>query len=297
MNLETTRYLDEQAIEAAEYLRKNNEVVEAAEVATYALGFPQNPLDSEEIARICKSPEQRAVLGCLVRLHVDSLKSVANEKVFPPRILKPLTEATETINLVYRDENFVEAISDVGQDHRGRDYNFLPEMKRDIAKTTRAASVLYTGEDETFLLEYGEKLLEETYNALPDGHLTKPLIKIELELSRLNRGVEFNREALLREFNKLVATDQEGNPHRAATVSSWLVVLGQKSNDEEVKETGWRVFQAIIAKRPEWQFMIAYERKKRVFGRQRKRLVTLLKLLTTSPQARRQLRNGLIKEK
>ncbi|HUV42667.1 MAG TPA: hypothetical protein VMY36_02045 [Patescibacteria group bacterium] len=297
MSLEAVRRLDEQAIEASEYLRKNNNVIEAAEVAAYALGFPENPLDSEEIAQICEDPEQRAILGCLIRLHVDSLKSVANERIFPPGILKPLAEATETINSVYRDENFVTAISDVSQDHRGRDHNFLPEMQRDVAKTAKVASVLFTGEEEASLIEYGERLLEETYKTLLDGHLTKPLIKIELELSRLNRGAEFDREALLEEFNKLIVTDQAGNPHRAATVASWLVVLGQRNNDEEIKEIGWRVFQAIVSKHPEWQFMIPYERKKQVLAQQRKRLVTILKLFTTSPQTRRELRKELIEEK
>ena len=141
---ETVRTLDPQAVDAAEYVRKNDKVAEAAEIASYALGFPDNPLSHEEIVRICENPEQRAILACLARIHVDALKSGANFASTARGVLSPLSRATKTINLIERNPSFKSSITEIEKDHLGRTHHFEAEIPRDIAKVTLAASVLYS---------------------------------------------------------------------------------------------------------------------------------------------------------
>lgn len=288
------RTLDPQAVEAAEFARKNHGVVVAAEIAAIGLGLTSSPLTSGEVSRIASDPEQRAVLACLARIYVDSLKTVANQAKLPSQALSPLEQAARVINVVYSNPDLKSQLGGVSVDHRGRQHHFGPEMRRDEAKTLFAASVLYDPSKSDELTRLGEKILQETYNALPDRHPTKPLIGIELQLSCASRGLKPDTESLKRDFETLRQSDEKTNPHRVATVASWLAVWGDKLGDEETKAAGLQVFNRIISKHPEWAFMTESERKKIAYKELRRAIFRLLTPLTTSPQRRKSLYYNII---
>ncbi len=267
----------------------------AAELAAIGLGLTSLPLTDEEVSQLAHDPEQRAILACLARIHVDALKTVANQAKLPSRALPPLEEATKTIVTVYRSKTLREELRGVVQDHKGRRHDFLPEMARDEAKTLFAASVLYygTGGAKSLILQ-GERILSSTYDSLPNDHPTKPLIGVELQLSRAGRGERLDKASSLGNFNSLVDSDIETNPHRVATVASWLVAWGERIGDEDVRGRGLEVFSRIIQQHREWQFMIDSERRK--IGRQKERelFFRLLTPITTNPARREKLKNRLI---
>lgn len=290
------RVLDSQAIEAAEFARKNDRVVVAAEMAAIGLGLTSSPLSSEEVAEIAHDPDQRAVLVCLARIHVDSLKTVANQAKLPPQALSSLEEASRTINMVYRNPDLDSEIRAVDRDNRGRQHNFWAEMKRDVAKTLFASSVLYEPSKANELGLLGERILQETYEVLPDGHPTKPLIGIEVQLSRASRRQKPDMETLRGDFETLRESDEKTNPHRVATVASWLMVWGEKLRDEETRQAGFEVFDRLTREHPEWAFMTENERKKIAKQQLRRVAFRLLTPLTTSPQRRKNLYSNLRKE-
>lgn len=289
MSKEAIRALDPQAVEAAEYVRKNDKVAQAAEIAARALGFPDNPLSDEEITQICQDPEQRAILACLARIHVDALKSMANFASTAHGVLSPLSQATKTINSIERNAYFKTSIAGIEKDHLSRTHHFEAEIPRDIAKVTLSASVLYSKKDSDELIEYGEMLLEQTYTQLPKNHPTKPLIGVELGLSRLGRGKEIDEDELIANFIRLRDVDEKVNPHRVATVASWFVVVGEANQNEKVKELGWETYERLINKHPEWDFMVSKERKKRRLRETRKKVIRLLAQVTTTPGERKKL--------
>lgn len=256
------RFLNPKLVETAEKARSAGNVLEAAEIAADGLGLLGSELTSDRILEITEDPKQRAVLACLARIYVDSTKTRANRSIDPRETLSFLGSAADVINLVYRDPNMQGSLSGVDEDHEGRVHHFLPEMKRDTAKTADAAKVLFPKKKAENLVLFGEDLLEKTYEQIPDNHPTKPLIGIELQLSRVARGEEFDRERLLDDFLRLTAIDYEKNPHRVATVASWLAVWGKKLSDEEIEDAGLRVFGKIIEKYPDWEFMIKNEKNK-----------------------------------
>jgi hypothetical protein len=115
----------------------------AVELASIGLGFPDDPLTSDEIGEIARDPEQVAILACLARIHVDSLKGLANQKRFPHQVLPLLLNAAQTIETVYHHPDIQQVLQDVSIDHRGRQHYFSAEMAWDEAKTLFAAAPLY----------------------------------------------------------------------------------------------------------------------------------------------------------
>ena len=202
------RILDPQAVEAAEFARKNNKVLVAAEMAAIGMGLKSSPLTSEEVSEIAHDPEQRAVLVCLARIQVDSLKTLANQARVPWQALPPLEKAVGTINLVHRNPEMNSRLESFHYDHRGRRHDFWAEMKRDEAKTLFASSILYGPSDSNKLMTLGETVLRRAYIALPDDHPTKPLIGIEMELSRASSSVKPDMKLLRTDFAKLKKTTQ-----------------------------------------------------------------------------------------
>ncbi len=275
------RVLDPQAVDAAEFARKNNQVAIAAGMAAIGLGLTSSPLTFEEVATMAQNPDQRAILACLGRIYVDSLKTLANQTWLPSKALPPLEVATTTLNIVHRHPDLDLAIREVDKDHLGRQHYFWPEMKRDEAKTFFAASVLYGAQTADHLVLQGERLLEQTYRTLPDGHPTKPLIGIEIELSRASRGQKPDTKALVRNFRILTNSDKSTNPHRVATVASWLIVWGERLKNKDIEaEASW-VFQDLIEAHPEWAFMTQSERNKIARQKLRKIFFRLATPLTT----------------
>jgi hypothetical protein len=291
---ERVRVIDPQAVEAAEFARKNNKVLVAAEMASIGLGLPFSPLTWEEVSKIASDRKQSAVLACLSRIYVDSLKTAANQSKLPSQALPPLERAAWAINTIYRNSDFISAVSGLEKDHRGRQHNFGAEMPRDEAKVLFAASHLYGPERSNNLIVLGEKILQDTYNTLPDNHPTKPLIGIELQLSRASRGAEVNTEILLNDFESIVRSDERTNPHRVATVASWLAVWGDKLRNDDMKNAGFEVFGRIVNSHPEWAFMMENERKKQVFGELRRILFRVLTPVNTKGSRRENLYSSLV---
>lgn len=106
MPVERRRILDEQAVDAAEFARKTGNVVVAAEMAAIGLGLTSSPLTCEEVAVLSEDPRARAVLACLARIHVDSLKTIANQACWPHHSLLVLEKAARTVKVVYRQPDF-----------------------------------------------------------------------------------------------------------------------------------------------------------------------------------------------
>lgn len=282
------RKIDDQAVEAAEFFRKNDQLQAAIQAVEIGLGIPARPLTEKDLAIICLDPQQTAIVACLARIHVDSLKSLANRSTWPPAILERLESAADTIENLYANPQFQKAMSGINVDHRGRQHHFSAEMGRDIAKTAQAAAVLYGSQGET-LISYGEIILQKTYDQLPEDHPVKPLIGIELLLSRMNRDQRIEINQLKEDFAKLCQTDIGVNPHRVATVASWLIVAGEKTNNKEIQELGNQVFQGILERHPEWNFMIPKEQQKVKKAATRNLLVGFLAPLTTPEQRRESL--------
>jgi hypothetical protein len=291
---ERVRVIDPQAVEAAEFARKNNKVVVAAEMASIGLGLPFSPLTWEEVSKIASDRKQSAVLACLSRIYVDSLKTAANQSKLPSQALPPLERSAWAINTIYRNTDFKSAVSGLEKDHRGRQHNFGAEMPRDEAKVLFAASYLYEPERSNNLIVLGEKILQDTYKTLPDNHPTKPLIGIELQLSRASRGVEVDTGILLNDFESIVRSDERTNPHRVATVASWLAVWGDKLRNDDMKNAGFEVFGRIVNSHPEWAFMMENERKKQVFGELRRILFRVLTPVNTKGSRRENLYSSLV---
>lgn len=261
--VERVRQLDPQAVETAEYLRKYNRVALAAEIAAFALGSTTNPLTPEEIAQIAKDPIQRAILACLARIHVDSLKTLANQSVNPRVVVSSIHIATGTIRSIYHDPSFQIALKDVNVDYRGGQHYFLAEMSRDEAKTCFAAADIFPKEAGLGLILTGEKILRETYKQLPENHPTKPLIGIELALSILARGKFVDIDEVINNFTTLVKLDEKSNPHRVATVASWMIVWGGRTDNFDMLEDGSKVYNRLIKDHPELLLTKGEEKKDR----------------------------------
>lgn len=116
------RVLYSWTIERAEAERQLGRVSSAAELAATGLGLREALLTEEEVVEFARSPQDRAVLACLARIHVDSLKTVANRARFPHQALDPLEQATRTISTVYRSPVFQSAIEGVTCDHLKRQH-------------------------------------------------------------------------------------------------------------------------------------------------------------------------------
>jgi hypothetical protein len=311
MSERSARLLDLQVVEKAEELRKTGKVVEAAEMAATALGFPDGPLGRDEIKRISEDSEQRAVLACLARIHVDTLKTMANQTpqlgltlrtlpkdvkavvTAPNQILGHLSSASRTIQQIYKHEDLVESLHGVEKDHRGTDHRFLEEMSRDKAKVAFAAAPLFEPDANEALVLLGEKILEETYQTLPFTNSTKYLIGIELLLSRANRDAFWDKEVLLRSFDVLAQMERYNNPERVVTAASWLVVLGEKISDAEILGSGLQEYEDIIEKQPEYGFMVPKERQKQRNWQRRQVVLRAVTPITTKKKDRDTLLIGL----
>lgn len=256
------RILDPQAVEAAEYARKNDRVAVAAEFAAIALGYTSTPINPEELEAITRDPEQRAVLACLARIHVDATKTLANRSLTPTEAATQLEETGRTVSTIYRNHDYARSLLGVTVDHRGREHNFLAEMVRDRAKALSSAAILYSNSEAESMILSAEMLLERAYEGMTFEHPTKGLIGIEIELSRAARGAAVSEQKLLENLYHLVETDSGKNPHRIATVASWLIVWGEKLNLIETARLAGQVFASAIEQHPEWGNMPENERQR-----------------------------------
>lgn len=260
--MERPRVLDDQAVEAAEFARKNGRLEVAVEMSAVGLGMTSSPITAEEVTLIVPNRPQLVVLACLSRIYVDSLKSLANQVRTPWTALPYLDHAARAIRVVYDNPAVNYALEGVGQDHRGREHFFLPEMVRDRAKTLVAASFLYGKTDAHYLCNKASTILKKTALQLPDDHPVKPLIVIEKEMIEINSGGEIHFTELYDNFAKLVDSDMEKNPNRVAVVAAWMTILGEKIADSKLERDGQRVFNRATETHPEWKFILDAERKK-----------------------------------
>jgi hypothetical protein len=280
-------YVDPHLVELAEDARSKNQLSRAIEIATVGLEYHGHPIHADEISEFTMNIEQLSILACLARIQVDSLKSAANSSKLPRHTLNFLLHATTTIEQVYENSDIQAALYSLSEDHTGRTHHFHAEMQRDKAKTAYVASVLYPQLESGALLIRGDRVLLRTYQRLDDSHPVKPLIGIEYALSQLSQGYPTDENALLDNFQQLRNTDEHTNPHRVATVASWLAVRGIDEGEE--------AFQTILHDHPEWKFMIEQEQSKLSKQELRKKLFRLLTPMTTNEQERKHLYDRLSK--
>lgn len=260
--MERPRVLDDQAVEASEYARKIGLARDGVKFAGSGLGLPESPLTTEEINLITQDVPQAQILACLARIYVDSLKSVANQAQTPWGVLRPLEKAAFVLNSIYENKKLKDALMGIQEDHRRRYHYFLPEMYRDRAKVLEAAAVLYPPENMVPLLKEARMTLSYGRLTVKDGQSVKALMEIEYQLLGAKLGEVPVVESLLDNFNQLVVLDQTANPHRVATVASWLIVWGEKISNPEVSQAGMGVFSGITELHPEWKFIVESEREK-----------------------------------
>lgn len=287
------RILDEQAVEAAEFARKNNLVEMAAEIATIGLGGEDHFVTTDEVSHIDRDPYQRAILVCLARIQVDSLKSAANRQKFPRKTASLLMQAGRTRIIVYRNPDLRRSLQGIDQDHRGREHLFLPEMARDEAKTLQAAAVLFPKQRSRELLGLAQARLIEAQLLLPQGHPLGLLIGIEHQLINTSQGNKLNLKTLLEYFKQLVDTTSETNPHRVATVASWLGAWGEKLGLLHLAQEGRHVLGTIVSSHPEWSFMLESEKRRLDLQKRRELLFRLVTPFTTSAQDRQLIYKSL----
>ena len=288
MSAENIRHFGPDSVEPAEERRKLGLFDAAIEITTNALDFPGRAFSDEEMAAICGDPQQLAVMACLARIQVDSLKSLANQQIWPPRIIAPLRYATAIINHLYRHPQFKQAVAEVTQDHLGRPHYFGPEMKRDVYKTAQAAVVVYPypladGSKLNILENWAIERMGMLLNQLPDNHPTKPLVAIEYGLTQYKRNPQV-RNSLLHNLEQLVATSCE-NRHRIATAAAWVTIAAQGKGDRDLARQASDIFYKATWGKPELEVVIQTERAKRRKESLRKLMVrTLLPFTTTTAQ-------------
>ena len=270
------RELDDQAVEAAEFHRKHNQLKEAVGVTSTAFGFPSNPLTTAEVSLISHGLDQRIILACLARIHVDSYKSLANISTTPWDVLSRLEQASWAIGTIFRNPVFKTLIGDAKEDHRGRQHLFKAEMSRDIAKTLEATVPLYSPQFSDNLLNLAVVELDQAYRVTDNNFGVRPLISMERQILQTKKGAGLDFERLLQDFSRLAFLDQENNPHRVASVASRLVVWGEKLGSREVQEKGLAVFGEIAQEHPEWGFILEAEKERLDKEAKRERRIKML---------------------
>lgn len=288
MSAEKIRQFNPDFVETAEIRRQLGLFAEAIEITTTALDFPGRAFADEEIAAICRDSQQLAVMACLVRIQVDSLKSMANHQVWPPKIIGPLHYATATINHLYRHPQFQQAIAEVTNDHLGRPHYFGPEMERDVIKTAQAAVVVYPyplddGSRLNVLENWAIKRMGMLVKQLPEDHPTKPLVAIEYGLTQYKRNPQI-RDYLLHNLEQLVAASPE-NRHRIATAAAWVAIAAEGKQDTDLAKRASTIFYQATLDKLQLEGVIQTERAKTRKERLRKLLVrTLLPFTTTAAE-------------
>lgn len=285
------RRIDPQTAEGAEFARKNGRVEIAAEFSAIAL----SNLTSEAIAQLVEDPQQRSLLACLARIHVDSLKTVAANANSPRIALTSLEQAAQTLQQVHKNPVVIASLVGVTEDHKGRGHNFDAEMKRDQAKTIFVAKSLYRGDEANALSNRGEQVLQKVYDALPKDHPTRPLIGIELQLHRGSRGEPVDNEKLLVDFAMIREDSEENNPERVATVASWFIVSGEQQMNSSLQEAGINAYNEVVKNHPGLRWVSAHTRQKRGREKWQQRAFPVLASMTTSARRRDKLHSMLLK--
>lgn len=283
-------------LDSAEVYYNAGNVREAAERAALGLGFPETPISKEEISGLTKDPVELAVVANLTRIAIDAHKTLANSSFLAPDVYKNISVAADVINSVSRNPEFQEVIKGISVDHKGREHFFAPELKRDEAKTVQAASILYPKKEGEAMFELGEEILEREYQRLPDEHPTKPLIGIEVQLSRNIRGENIDTDLIMEDFKKLRDNnmDDKGeykNPHRIATVAAWLFGLSKKIANPQMEKEATDVYFSILKKHPGLKFIYTNEMKK-IFKKGRDTMVKITTPLV-SEEKREELKHRL----
>lgn len=271
MQGEFGRALDPKIVEEAELQRSSGDVRLAAAMAAEGLFYNTKPLTPMQITFLAIDPVQLQILACLARIHVDSEISLANRRLNPWQVAGHLEQAAKTITLVYCHEEVRSYLLRVSQDHLGSPHHFLTEMARDRSKTLEAAALLFNGNRRNALLNRAEEILVAMGTSLDEDHPVKPLVGIELQLLYARRGKALDLEKIRKDFETLKEHYLEINPHRVATVASWLTVWGDKLKNEDLKKIGWRTFHQLFRQHPEWPNMAEQEYKK-LDSRQRREL-------------------------
>lgn len=272
MQGEFGRVLDPNIIEEAELQRSNGNVKLAAAMAAEGLYYNvRRPLTHDQVSFLAIDPMQLQILACLARIHVDAEKSLANCRLNPWQVANHLEQAAKTITLVYCHEGVQSHLMRVSKDHQGREHYYLAEMVRDRSKVFESAAVLFNGSRRAELLNRSEELLVVAFQDLADEHPTRSLIGIEVQMLYARRGKRLDLEQIREDFDRLKAHNLLTNPHRVATVASWLAVWGDKLKNEDLKKIGWRTFHQLFSQHPEWPNMAEQEYQK-LDSRQRREL-------------------------
>lgn len=279
--MERVKHFNPNTVEQAESARNQGRLRDATQLTGDAL----KGLTEQDLKRIAENPEQLSILACLARIQVDTLKTLANRQMLPNKTLQFVLSATETIARIYRNPDIYQALESLNLDHQGRTHYFSIEMKRDEAKVMFAATPLFRRVDGLTLITRGEQLLQQTYDLLPDDNSVKPLIGIELALSRQTRGEQIDYNHLMTMFNNLRLMNPD-NPHRIATVASWLIARGIQEPQD--------IFNNIIQNHPEWGHLISEEKKKLLLQKLRDFVFLITTPFVTNQSQRKELLRSLI---
>lgn len=287
-------------VETAESARQAGHIVLAAEAAAGGMGQPSpiaggQWLTSDRIDEFLgdKDPTRMLILVTLARIHVDTNKTLANRALTPKGAVHRLEQSVHTINLVYRHPSLQEALQLHDTDHRGRPNDFVVEMPRDIAKVAFAAGDVLKPSQGSAVILMGEKLLIQTHDSLPKEHPTKSLLWIELQLSQALRDRPIDTARMLDDFHTLVGRSQN-NPHRVATVASWLVARAAKDENEELYLHALKVFERQLRNNPGWKGMVAQERRKLAMIPIRRVLFQAAAQVCVPTRRREQLYNSIV---
>ena len=243
------------AIRSKENNGRKMGLVEIAEAAAAGFGNPDDLMPQSEIKKYLNDPILSIVYAELGRIAVDKNKTLANQIFDPRHIYKRLNisahvlQAT-TLNSEYKNSPNI------------RNTPFVAEGKRDHLKTIDAAALLYPYDKNEFYAA-GDKILQELYSDLPNGHPTKPLVAIEIQLRNEIFGKPIDRDFVMKNYRELIEYTMTGNPDRAATVSAWLIGLGQRTNDFEMGKAAFANFSILLKQNDEYKNMTDKEKLRR----------------------------------
>jgi hypothetical protein len=285
-----TRVLDSQAVEAAEFARKNGLYIEALRLSEVGLGYRARRLTHEEVAHISSDADQLTTLAELARIHVDSAKSVANASLNPRRILLSLERAADTISTVYEHPSVRANLRALEADRASKQY-FTLEMQRDRLKVSQAARPLFNTVDAQALVDSEFDKLSDEIASLPQGHSLRPFLTVE---QAIFRGVIVGESEFMAQYREFVHIDLEErpNPNRVAAISAQIIardMIHAPQNRAFIEKT----YADLVAQHPEWGFMIQRESQKVSLSSKREKIVRVASLLTVSPSRRRRLFDSL----
>lgn len=219
-------------------------LVEIAEASAAGFGNPSELISESEIKKYLDDPVLSIVYAELGRIAVDANKTLANQSLNPRTVYRHLDISGNILQATTLNSDFQKSPNIINAPNAGKQ-DFLAEGKRDHLKTIDAAVPLYPDYRGSFYIA-GDRILRDLYSRLPDGHATKPLVAIEIQLRNEAFDMPVDRDAVMQNYRELIEYTMVKNPDRAATVSAWLIGLGQRTKDFEMEKLAFSNFSLLL---------------------------------------------------